>query len=100
MDNGKLAYEKRALDGIESSYDLYYEIEILEELPFTGELADIIPWHGYEGLGEQMKFGFPTEWGHDTWAKLLENKSVKITIKSSPNCKYDILPNGMIKLKQ
>ena len=84
---------------IESSYDLYYEIEILEELPFTGELADIIPWHGYEGLGEQMKFGFPTEWGRDTWAKLIREDKVRITIKSSPSGKYDVLPDGKIKMK-
>jgi hypothetical protein len=51
LDNsGKLPYEKRALEGPENSYDLYYEIEILEELTFTGDLADVIPWHGFKLL--------------------------------------------------
>jgi len=99
LDDVKLPYEKRALEGPENSYDLYYEIEVLEELPFTGDLADIIPWHGYEGKGKQMKFNFPKEWDLETWSRLQRDNKIKITIKSSPSGKYDILPDGKIKLK-
>lgn len=99
LDNGKLPYEARALEGLENSYDLYYEIEILEELTFTGDLADVIPWHGFKGEGVQMNFNFPTDWKYDTWSKLLREDKIKITIKSSPSGKYDVLSNGMIKLK-
>lgn len=99
LDNGKLPYEARALEGSENSYHLYYEIEILEELTFTGDLADVIPWHGHIGEGVQMNFNFPTDWKYDTWSKLLREDKIKITIKSSPSGKYDVLSNGMIKLK-
>jgi hypothetical protein len=98
-NNAPYSFNKRALDAPESTYALYYEIEILEDLSFNGELADIIPWFKMEGLGKQMKFEFPKEWGHNTWSTLLEgpNPKIRITIKSSPSGAYKVLPDGKIQ---
>ena len=82
-----------------------YEIEIIEPLPFPGEEADIIPWHGHEGNGTQNKMLFPPrdpvtgEFPWD-WAKLEKERYVRITYKSSPSGKFEILPNNQTRLKQ
>ena len=59
LPSGAFDYEARALEGKEADYDLVYEIEILKPLPFAGEEADIIPWHGHNGNGVQTKMLFP-----------------------------------------
>jgi hypothetical protein len=97
--NGAFDYEARALEGKEEDYDLMYEVEILKPLPFKGEEADIIPWHGHMGNGVQTKMLFPPfdpaingyPWD---WKKLEQEGYVKITYKNSPNGKFTISPDG------
>jgi len=97
--NGAYDYETRALEGKEADYDLMYEIEVLKPLPFMGEQATIIPWHGHEGNGTQTKMLFPPRdpttgkfpWD---WQELERKNYVKITYKSSPNGKFLISPDG------
>lgn len=57
--SGAFDYEARALEGQEKEYDLVYEIELIKPLPFTGEEAEIIPWHGHTGNGVQTQMLFP-----------------------------------------
>ena len=99
IENGKtFDYAARALEGTENSYDLYYEIEILEDLPFMGEKAKVIPWHGYKGNGVQTQFKFPID-NSLSWQKLEEGGYIKSTLHSSPSGKYEILSENKIKLK-
>lgn len=82
------SFGQRALSGIESSYDLYYEIEVLEDLPFTSQNADVIPWFGQEGNGVQSMWKIPIDESTGyakTWNKLAEEGKIRITIKSSPS---------------
>ena len=96
---GAFDYEARALEGKEDEYDLMYEVKILKPLPFKGEEADIIPWHGHVGNGVQTKMLFPpfdpalNDYPWD-WKKLEQEGYVKITYKSSPNGKFNISPDG------
>ncbi|MDQ2772126.1 MAG: TNT domain-containing protein, partial [Bacteroidota bacterium] len=96
---GTFDYEARALEGQEKEYDLAYEIELLKPLPFAGEEADIIPWHGHTGNGVQTKMLFPPRdpvtgefpWN---WAELKRKGYIKITYKNSPSGKFLISPDG------
>lgn len=90
VKNGKsFSYEKRALENLENENALYYEIEILKDLPIKGQKADIIPWHGKEGKGEQMMLKFQPKGGEFTnFDDLIEKGFIKIKIKSSPNGNY------------
>ena len=101
---GPYDYEARALDGKENEYDLSYEIEILKPLPFDGEEADIIPWHGHTGNGVQTKMLFPRDpvTGGYPWSwKILEEQGyIKIRYKDSPSGKFEILPNNQVRLKK
>ncbi len=98
QNNGKLTYASRALQGQEDSYDLYYEIKVLKQLPFKGEEATVIPWHGHVGNGLQLELKFPknSDW---TWKKLIDEGYVEIKPISSPSGKFEVLPNGRIILK-
>ena len=77
------SYGERALQVAESKNALYYEIEVLKDLPIKGELADVIPWHGQVGGGKQMKFVFDGTVKDFQW--LIDRGYLKITIKNSPN---------------
>jgi len=96
---GPFDYEARALEDQEKDYDLMYDIEVLKPLPFTGEEAEIIPWHGHAGNGTQTKMLFPPKdpstgnypWD---WQKLQDEGYVKITYKSSPSGKFNVSPDG------
>ncbi|MCJ1810204.1 hypothetical protein [Flavobacterium covae] len=87
-------FSSRALNIPESNYTFYYEIEILEDLGFDGELADVIPWFGYKGQGKQMKWNIPKDPATGrpkTWNKLAEEGKVKITIKDIPNGNAELI---------
>ena len=85
------SYAKRALEGEENKYDLFYEIEVLKDLPFTTVDADVIPWHGHVGGGKQNYWKTPIDSGTGypkTWNKLAEEGYIRIIIKKSPSGKY------------
>jgi len=99
--NGKpYTFEARALENQESYYGLFYEIEVLKDLPFTTMDADVIPWHGHIGGGKQNfwkipidpKTGYPKSWN-----KLAEEGYIRITIKKSPSGKYSSLIGTVIE---
>lgn len=97
--SGAYDYGARALEGQETDYDLVYEIQILKPLPFLGEQASIIPWHGHPGNGMQTKILFPPRdpaTGAFPWDwQALERKGyVKINYKNSPSGKFSISPDG------
>lgn len=58
QNNQPYPYSSRALAVSQNQNALYYEIEILEDLPFGGEQAEVIPWFGQNGRGVQTKFKF------------------------------------------
>jgi hypothetical protein len=101
---GAFDYEARALEGQETDYDLKYEIEVLKPLPFAGEEADIIPWHGHSGNGVQTKMLFPPKdpttgefpW---SWKKLEEQEYIRVKYKESPSGKFEILPDNQLRLR-
>ncbi len=98
--NKTYSFGERALKGIEKDYDFYYEIEILKDLPFTGESADVIPWFGKVGKGKQVKWNIPInpQTGYvKTWNELVKEGYIKIIIKGSPSGKYKHLINKEIK---
>lgn len=76
-----------------------YETEVLKPLPFMGEQATIIPWHGHEGNGTQTKMLFPP---HDpaikdypwSWERLQREGYINITCKNSPSGKLLVSPDG------
>ena len=73
----------------ENQNPLYYEIEILKDLPIKGQSADVIPWFGHVGNGKQMIFKFQPKGGDYTnFQNLIDEGYIKITIKSSPNEKH------------
>lgn len=88
-------FPSRALNGIEADYALYYEIEVLKDLPIKGQMADVMPWHGHAGGGKQMMFKFNSE--YESLEDLIRNKFIKITIKKSPNRQYEKYINLVIK---
>jgi hypothetical protein len=85
------SYSSRALHVLENENALYYKIEVLQDLPFTGEEADIIPWFGKSGMGQQTKFNIPknpeTNFPY-TWNEMAAKGWVKVTISHSPNGVY------------
>lgn len=96
---GAFDYEARALEGQEKDYDLMYEIEVLKPLPFMGEEATIIPWHGHQGNGTQTKILFPPydpvikdyPW---SWERLQREGYINITYKNSPSGKLLVSSDG------
>ena len=57
--SGPYSFGQRALNQAENAYDFYYEIEILKDLPFKGQTADVIPWFGQVGGGKQTLWDIP-----------------------------------------
>lgn len=92
MENGKsYAYADRALKVAEKDNALYYTIEVLQDLTFTGEEAEVIPWFGCCGKGKQVMFNTPTNPATNypfTWNEMAEKGWVKVTIVSSPSGQY------------
>lgn len=100
FDGASYSFGERALNKPENTYDFYYEIEVLQDLPFTGQTAGIIPWFGQAGNGKQTMWKIPVDpkTGYPkTWNQLAEEGFIKITIKNSPSGKYPDLINTVIK---
>ncbi|UCA61536.1 TNT domain-containing protein [Chryseobacterium rhizoplanae] len=87
--NSPYTYSQRALKFKEIENSLYYEIEILKDLPIKGQAADVIPWFGQPGNGKQIMFIFQPKGGEfNNLQDLIDKGYIKITIKKSPNGKY------------
>ncbi|WP_375604924.1 hypothetical protein [Flavobacterium davisii] len=94
IDDKPFDFSSRALNIPESNYTFYYEIEILEDLGFDGELADVIPWFNQKGQGKQVKWNIPKDpvtGRPKTWNKLAEEGKVRITIKDIPNGNAELI---------
>ncbi len=96
-------FSQRALNKPIGDYDFYYEIEVLKDLPFKAQNADVIPWFGQKGGAKQSMWKLPideTTGYPKTWNKLADEGYIKITIKESPSGKFSDLKNLTIqKLK-
>ena len=93
-----MAALERALNQAETGYDFYYEIEILKDLPFKGQTADVIPWFGQPRGGKQTLWDIPKVGNYPkTWNMLAAEGYVKITIKSSPSGNFNNLVNTVIQ---
>ncbi|WP_336687599.1 hypothetical protein [Chryseobacterium bernardetii] len=93
-------FAERALNQPENKYDFYYEIDVLNALPFKSQTADIIPWFNQTGNGKQTMWKIPVDinTGYPkTWNKLAEEGYIKITIKKSPSGKYPNLVGTVIQ---
>ncbi|SHJ48189.1 glycohydrolase toxin TNT-related protein [Aquimarina spongiae] len=91
INNSPYSFPQRALRDEQNKYDYYYEIEVLRDLPFGSQNADVIPWFGQPGLGRQAMWKIPIDpnTGYPkTWNRLAEEGYVKITIISSPSGKF------------
>lgn len=100
INNKPYSLGERALNKIESKYNFYYEIEVVKELPFSGEAADVIPWFGQVGNGKQMRWKLPIDPSTGfpkTWNKLAEEGYIRIIIKDSPSGKFKTLINTVIE---
>lgn len=98
MQSGSYSFGQRALNQAENEYDFYYEIEVLKDLPFKGQTADVIPWFGQVGGGKQTMWNIPKVGNYPkTWNMLAAEGYVKITIKSSPSGNFQNLVNTVIQ---
>lgn len=101
VDGYRYTFSQRALNMPEKSYDFYYEIDVMNNLlPFTGQLADVIPWFGQVGCGTQMMWKIPIDpmTGYQkTWNKLAQEGYIKVTIIKSPSGKYNNLSGTVIQ---
>lgn len=81
-------YSQRALKGSEDTYDFYYEIKVLQDLPFTSQNANVIPWFGHSGGGTQAMWKIPVDpsTGYPkTFNQLAAEGYIRIVIKDSPS---------------
>ena len=82
-------YTQRALRVAENQNSLYYEIEILKDLPIKGQRADVIPWFNQVGNGKQVMFKFQSKGNtYTNLQSLIDEGFITITIRSSPNGQY------------
>lgn len=92
FDGVHYSFGERALNKAQDKYDFYYDIEVLKELPFKAQNADVIPWFNQPGLGKQTMWEIPKDsvTGYPyTWNQLAEMGYIRVTIVSSPSGKYD-----------
>ena len=94
-----ISFTQRALNKPEDTYDLYFEIEVLKELPFTSLDATVIPWFDQEGNGKQAMWYIPNaDNGYPmTWNDLVDLDYIIIRVKKSPNHKYSQFANTVLK---
>ncbi|GAA5089099.1 hypothetical protein GCM10023210_13490 [Chryseobacterium ginsengisoli] len=101
IDGYTYTFSQRALNNPETSYDFYYEIDVLNNLlPFKGQIADVIPWFNQVGGGTQMMWKIPIDpmTGYQkTWNKLAQEGYIKVTIIKSPSGKYNNLAGTVIQ---
>ena len=84
------SFAQRALKGNQNNYDFYYEIEVKQDLSFRAQNADVIPWFGHSGLGQQSKWDMPknpssSDGYNFSFTDLAEQGLIKITIRDRPN---------------
>lgn len=99
-NNTPYGFGQRALNGAENTYDFHYEIEVLQDLPFKAQNADVIPWFGQAGGGKQSMWKIPIDdaTGYPkTWNKLAEEGYIKITIKNSPSGNFSNFTGTVIQ---
>lgn len=83
---------------LEFEYDFYYEMEIIKDVLFSGDSADIISWFNQIGKGKQMKWNIPINSKTNfpkTWNELVREGYIRV-IKDSPSGKYKYLINKEI----
>ena len=101
VDGYHYTFSQRALNMPEKAYDFYYEIDVLNNLlPFTGQIADVIPWFGQVGGGAQTMWKIPIDpmTGYQkTWNKLAQEGYIKVTIVKSPSGKYNNVAGTVIQ---
>lgn len=99
LDGKTFEFDQRALDRPAEAYDFYYEIEILQDLPFTSQYATVIPWFGKVGGAQQNMWYIPTNpaTGRSyTYTEMAQQGWIKITIKANPNGKFPANVNTTI----
>ena len=72
----------------------------MKDLPIYCQTADVIPWFDQIGNGKQTQWKMPINplTGYPkTWNKLVQEGSIKITIKSSPSGNYNNLVGKAIQ---
>ncbi|MDF1697160.1 MAG: glycohydrolase toxin TNT-related protein [Saprospiraceae bacterium] len=100
IENGRpYSFGQRALNKPENTYDLYFEIEVLKDLPFTSLDATVIPWFNQVGNGKQAMWNIPkAASGYPmTWNDLVDLDYIIIRIKKSPNGSYSQFANTVLK---
>lgn len=93
-------FSQRALRDAENTYDLYFTIEVIKDLPFTSQNADVIPWFNQPGLAKQAKWNIPIDDNSGfpkTWTTLAYEGYIIVTIVSSPSGKYPNFVGKVIK---
>lgn len=95
VEGTPFSFSSRSLLGVEEDYALYYQIEVLQDLPIKGEVADVIPWFGHSGGGKQIRLKFDIK--YETLEDLVKDKYIKVLIKKSPNKQYEKYINFIIE---
>ena len=96
-DNGPYGFGERALDRPRGDYDIYFEVNVLRDIPSdvaTIDNANVIPWFGQPGNGVQNRWNFGTNPQTNTWysfSDLEDMGYIEIRILESPNNQYDNL---------
>lgn len=89
LESTPYSYAQRALKFAEKENALYYEIEVLKDLPIKGQSADVIPWFGQAGGAKQIMLKFQPKGGKYTNLQdLIDDGFLKVTVRKSPNGKY------------
>lgn len=99
-NNTTYAFSQRALKDTENKYDFYFTIEVIKDVPFTSQNADVIPWFGQPGLAKQAKWNMPIDASSGypkTWNTLAYEGYIVVTIVSSPSGKYPNFVGKIIK---
>jgi hypothetical protein len=96
------SFGQRSLNGDKKDYDFYFTIEVLQDLKFICQEANVIPWFEKPGLATQEKWIIPKNpnSGHPySFTQLAEMGLIRITIVSSPSGKYPQLVGTVIEKK-
>lgn len=97
IDGVSFPYDMRALRNPENTAALYYKVEVLQDLTFTGESSTIIPWFDQPGEGIQNDWNIPLSGSYPiSLTQLALDGLIRITIVSSPNGQYTNLAGTTI----
>lgn len=102
LEDRPYSFAQRALHGTKTDYDFYFTIEILQDLKFICQEADVIPWFNQPGLAIQEKWIIPKDPNSGypySFTQLAEMGLIRITIVSSPSGKYPELAGTVIEKK-